>query len=205
MIINTTTIISALGLSFILHYLFHKICLKKNIIDIVNNRSSHRSLATRSGGLSIFITIFLVSFFYYIKGIAIYDYSILVSLSLLTVVGLYDDLYNIDFKLKFIFQIIAAKIIVDNGGINYGISSEITAKIFENISKKERSNLIIKRIGPLDNPVPSTRELAKYCYPSYLDIIRVSEKVLNIGIKNLSKYKSKLPSDQPNKTFMGPF
>ena len=39
----------------------------------------------------------------------------LVSLSLLTVVGLYDDLYNIDFKLKFIFQIIAAKIIVDNG------------------------------------------------------------------------------------------
>ena len=39
----------------------------------------------------------------------------MVSLSLLTVVGLYDDLYNIDFKLKFIFQIIAAKIIVDNG------------------------------------------------------------------------------------------
>ena len=115
MIINTTTIISALGLSFILHYLFHKIYVKKNIIDRVNNRSSHRSLATRSGGLSIFITIFLVSFFYYIKGITIYDYSILVSLSLLTVVGLYDDLYNIDFKLKFIFQIIAAKIIVDNG------------------------------------------------------------------------------------------
>ena len=93
-------------------------------------------------------------------------------------------------------------VIVDNGGINYGISSEIIAKIFENISKKERSNLIIKRIGPLDNPVPSTRELAKHCYPSYLDIIRVSEKILNIGIKNLYKYKSKLPSDQPNKTFM---
>ena len=44
-------------------------------------------------------------------------------------------------------------VIVDNGGINYGISSEIIAKIFENISKKEKSNLIIKRIGPLDNPV----------------------------------------------------
>ena len=34
---------------------------------------------------------------------------------LLLIVGLYDDLYNIDFKLKFIFQIIAAKILIDNG------------------------------------------------------------------------------------------
>ena len=29
--------------------------------------------------------------------------------------GLYDDIYKLDFKLKFIFQIIAAKIIIDNG------------------------------------------------------------------------------------------
>ena len=45
----------------------------------------------------------------------IYDFSIIVPLSILTFVGLYDDVYNIDFKLKFIFQIIAAKIIIDNG------------------------------------------------------------------------------------------
>ena len=31
------------------------------------------------------------------------------------IVGLYDDIYKLDFKLKFIFQIIAAKIIIDNG------------------------------------------------------------------------------------------
>jgi UDP-N-acetylmuramyl pentapeptide phosphotransferase/UDP-N-acetylglucosamine-1-phosphate transferase len=31
------------------------------------------------------------------------------------VVGLYDDVYNMDFKLKFIFQVIAAKIFIDNG------------------------------------------------------------------------------------------
>ena len=30
-------------------------------------------------------------------------------------VGLYDDIYKLDFKLKFIFQIIVAKIIIDNG------------------------------------------------------------------------------------------
>ena len=32
-------------------------------------------------------------------------------------IGLYDDVYNIDFKLKFIFQIVAAKILIDNGYI----------------------------------------------------------------------------------------
>lgn len=30
-------------------------------------------------------------------------------------VGVYDDIYNFDFKLKFLFQIIAAKIMIDNG------------------------------------------------------------------------------------------
>ena len=39
----------------------------------------------------------------------------MVPISLLVVVGLYDDIYNVDFKLKFIFQIIAAKMIIDNG------------------------------------------------------------------------------------------
>ena len=34
---------------------------------------------------------------------------------MLLAIGLYDDVYKLDFKLKFIFQIIAAKIIIDYG------------------------------------------------------------------------------------------
>ena len=49
--------------------------------------------------------------------LSIYDFSIIVPIGLLAVVGLYDDIYKVDFKLKFIFQIIAAKIIIDNGYI----------------------------------------------------------------------------------------
>ena len=45
----------------------------------------------------------------------VYDFSFLVPLGLLMLVGLYDDVYRINFKLKFIFQIIVAKIIIDNG------------------------------------------------------------------------------------------
>ncbi len=95
--------------------IFQKIFISKNYIDKIIGRSSHNTVATRSGGLSIYISIFLVSSFNYVSGYTMFDYSIIVPLSLLMFIGLYDDINNIDFKLKFIFQIIAAKIIIDNG------------------------------------------------------------------------------------------
>ena len=61
------------------------------------------------------LTLFLISTYFYLSRYDIYEFSLLVPLSLLMVVGLYDDINGIDFKLKFIFQIIAAKIIIDNG------------------------------------------------------------------------------------------
>jgi len=94
---------------------FQKYFISKGFVDSINKRSSHTKIATRSGGAAIASTIFIISFYNYFIGNTIYDYSIIVPLGLLTVVGLYDDLFNIDFKLKFLFQIIAAKIIIDNG------------------------------------------------------------------------------------------
>ena len=38
-------------------------------------------------------------------------------MGILLLIGVYDDIYRADFKLKFIFQLIAAKIIVDQGVI----------------------------------------------------------------------------------------
>ena len=91
--------------------------IKNNIIDNIKIRSSHSSIATRNGGISIFSSIFFVSSFFYVQGIELFDYSIIVPLSLLTIVGMYDDIYDVNFKLKLLFQIIAAKIIIDNGYI----------------------------------------------------------------------------------------
>ena len=53
--------------------------------------------------------------YFYVIGKEIFYYSLIVPISLLLIVGLYDDIYEVDFKLKFIFQVIAAKIIIDNG------------------------------------------------------------------------------------------
>jgi UDP-N-acetylmuramyl pentapeptide phosphotransferase/UDP-N-acetylglucosamine-1-phosphate transferase len=114
---NYAIIISSFSLSVILLIIFQNIFIKKNKIAIINSRSSHKSIATNSGGLAIFSTIFIISSFLYLQNIEIYDYKILVPLGLITLIGLYDDIYDIDYKLKLMFQIITAKIIIDQGFI----------------------------------------------------------------------------------------
>jgi UDP-GlcNAc:undecaprenyl-phosphate/decaprenyl-phosphate GlcNAc-1-phosphate transferase len=108
-----------ISVSFILScftiILYHKYFLQNNYIDKVNIRSSHSSIATRTGGVSLFSSLFLISVYFYLLGYEIYEFSLLIPLAILVVVGLYDDINGVDFKLKFIFQIIAAKIIIDNG------------------------------------------------------------------------------------------
>ena len=113
--LKTEFIIIVIILSVSMFYFFQKLFFQKKIFDKINYRSSHVSTASRSGGISIFFTVFVISCFYYLRGFEIYDFSIIIPLSLLMVVGLYDDVYNMDFKLKFIFQVIAAKIFIDNG------------------------------------------------------------------------------------------
>tara|TARA_B100000963_G_C22627453_1_gene673121 strand:+ start:114 stop:1055 length:942 start_codon:yes stop_codon:yes gene_type:complete len=102
-------------LSTITIILSQRYFLHKKIVDNINHRSSHSSIATRSGGIAIFVSVFITSCFFYISGIEIYDFSLIIPLSLLALIGLYDDVYRLDFKLKFIFQIIAAKLLIDNG------------------------------------------------------------------------------------------
>ena len=106
---------SSLLISFILSKIFQNYFIRNNFIDKINKRSSHSVLATRSGGSTIVTTLLIISVVSYILNIQLFEYSLLVPLLLLFVVGLYDDIYDVDYKLKFIFQIIAAKIIIDNG------------------------------------------------------------------------------------------
>lgn len=108
-------IISSIFLSSLFIIFFQRLFFRKNIIDQINDRSSHKVIATRSGGIAIFASLFVISTFNYFNSIEIFDFSLIIPLSILLVVGLYDDVYKLDFKLKFIFQIIAAKIIIDNG------------------------------------------------------------------------------------------
>ena len=112
---NLFLFVASSAISFLLVNVTQKYYLKNKIIVRINDRSSHSSIATSNGGISIFITLFLIAIYNYINSNTLFNYSLLIPLSIMTVVGTYDDNKTVDFKLKFIFQIIVAKIIVDNG------------------------------------------------------------------------------------------
>ena len=108
-------LISCFIISLIYTYYIQYLFLVKEIFDDINHRSSHNSLATRTGGIAIFSTLFLISVYFYFQSVEIYDYSLLIPLGLLFLLGVYDDLYQVDFKIKFLMQVIIAKILIDQG------------------------------------------------------------------------------------------
>ena len=102
-------------LSGILTYFIQKIFIYYKKFDDFNHRSSHKTLATRTGGIGVFATLLIVSSYYYFNKIELFDYSLFIPLGIMFIVGVYDDFYHADFKLKFLLQIIVAKIIIDQG------------------------------------------------------------------------------------------
>ena len=112
---NLPILIFALIISLILHYSIQRFFIYYKKFDDFNHRSSHKTLATRTGGIGVFLALLIICVFYYIKKTEIFDYSLFIPLSIMFVIGVYDDFYNADFKLKFFLQIIVAKILIDQG------------------------------------------------------------------------------------------
>ena len=108
-------LISFFILSLILAFTVQKIFITYRKFDDFNHRTSHNVLATKTGGISFFISLLIFTLFYYYKGTEIFDFSLMIPLSIMFIVGVYDDFYEADFKLKFLLQIIVSKIIIDQG------------------------------------------------------------------------------------------
>ena len=114
-LMEISLILVAIILAFTLHFGVQKLFIYFKRFDDINHRSSHQTLATRTGGIGIFLTLLLISLYHYFIDIELFDYSLFVPLGIMFIVGAYDDLYNADFKLKFVLQIIVAKILIDHG------------------------------------------------------------------------------------------
>ena len=102
-----------IGLNVIFQWLFVR--LRK--YDPINLRSSHSTLATKTGGIALFTTLFLITLYFYFTSNEVFDFSLLIPLAIIFVIGVYDDFYDANFKLKFFIQIIIAKLLIDNGFI----------------------------------------------------------------------------------------
>ena len=112
---SSSLVVLVICLSFLISFTLKKIFARLQKFDVINFRSSHNSKATKTGGISVFTTIFIISFYYYFQSKQIFDFSILIPLGIMFIVGVYDDFYNADFKLKFFLQVIVAKILIDHG------------------------------------------------------------------------------------------
>lgn len=102
-------------LSAALLFASQSLFLFKKRFDEFNHRSSHKTIATRNGGIAIFLTLFGIALGHYFFNVELFDYSLFIPLGVLFILGVYDDLYRADFKLKFLMQIVIAKIIIDQG------------------------------------------------------------------------------------------
>ena len=112
---NSALLVVAFVLSALLHYGIQQVFIYYKRFDDFNHRSSHKTLATRTGGIGVFLSLLFVSLFYYFQNVALFDYSLFIPLGIMFIVGVYDDFYQADFKLKFLLQIIVAKILIDQG------------------------------------------------------------------------------------------
>jgi len=112
---QTHVLIVTFVIAFFLHYGVQKLFIYYKRFDNFNNRSTHKTLATRTGGIGIFLSVFFTAVYFYLIQIKLFDYSLFIPLSIMFIVGVYDDLYNADFKLKFLLQVIVAKILIDQG------------------------------------------------------------------------------------------
>ena len=97
--------------------------------------------------------------------------------------------------------------VIDNGWQTCGVSAEIISVVSESIFYELKSKPM--RIGIIDTPIPSTRSLSKYCYPSYKEIVENIMKILKINKKKFNKniknnFFTKF-DDIPNDEFSGPF
>ena len=112
---EVSLLVVAFIIATLLHFGVQKLFIHYKRFDDFNHRSSHKTLATRTGGIGVFLTVLIISLYYYFQGIELFDYSLFIPLGIMFVIGVYDDLYNADFKLKFLLQIIVAKILIDQG------------------------------------------------------------------------------------------
>ena len=113
---DSTFLLFALPTGFLstalLTFLLMKLGLKKGVLDIPNERSSHSSPIPRGGGIAVIITFFVFLLVYPIAVDGPIEVSILKSLLLggviIAAVGIFDDLNHIPARWRFLAHLSAA-------------------------------------------------------------------------------------------------
>ena len=107
--------IITLAVSFYLNGYINKLFVGNKLTDPVNERSSHKFPATRSGGLSIFFSICISCAFGISTGQLTIPLYALLSVFFLTLTGFADDLIEVRYREKIFLQLFAAFLMINAG------------------------------------------------------------------------------------------
>jgi UDP-N-acetylmuramyl pentapeptide phosphotransferase/UDP-N-acetylglucosamine-1-phosphate transferase len=95
--------------SFILTYSMKNYAIKKSLVDIPNDRSSHTTPTPHGGGIAIAITWFIgITYLYYINDINSSLYFALMVGVVISVVSYFDDLFELSAKVRLVTQSLVA-------------------------------------------------------------------------------------------------
>lgn len=95
--------------SFVLTYLIKVYSIKKSLVDIPNDRSSHIKVTPHGGGVAIAITWFIgISYLYYFDNIERSLYFALLVGIMVAVVSYLDDLFQLSVKVRLSVQVLAS-------------------------------------------------------------------------------------------------
>ncbi|WP_373034639.1 glycosyltransferase family 4 protein [Sulfurimonas sp.] len=125
-------------LSFMLTYFIKNIALKKSLVAIPNDRSSHTEPTPHGGGIAVAITWFVgISYLYYINDMNSILYFSLLAGMIISVVSYLDDLYEISARVRLLIQsLIASLALYLLGGLQnidlffFSIDNQIITNIF---------------------------------------------------------------------------
>jgi Fuc2NAc and GlcNAc transferase len=115
-------------ISFILTYLIKNYAIKKSLIAVVNERSSHNIPTPHGGGIAIAIAWFIGLFYlYFVNQIdPTLFYALLVGF-IISIVSFFDDMYELSAKLRLVVQscvaIIGIWVMGGLDSINFGLFS----------------------------------------------------------------------------------
>ena len=105
---------------------FHLLFIKVNLVDIPNNRKIHKNNVPFSGGISLLLSMALITFFEPIN----IDFYLIILISVFFLIGFMDDILNINPKIRLItltltslFLVIKGYLIKDLGFVNLDTSN----------------------------------------------------------------------------------
>lgn len=87
---------------------YFKIARKAKIYDLPNERSSHRNMTIRGGGIIFYVAILI----YFIMNPRLWDASFFVGITIISLVSFIDDVHPLKANLRFIIQIIGFALIL---------------------------------------------------------------------------------------------